>query len=190
MILLNKLEKSLYTDEIKLEDFRDIMQHTPTSDTHYLLLRMLIHQKLEENFPGTIGEDFDDSVAPNEIILDELIYTQLLAWLDVLGTVHDPTTTPSTEQKYLPIWDPETIATNFFKDTAQFGPLQWLARRYGHELRQGIVDEFLARTELKEVGRCMRDIATFFCFLFSGKGSSSSGGEESRLSQDVRQNVS
>jgi len=177
--LVRELEKVTTFDEDMFEETRDIMSHAPP-DTHYLLPRGIIHQKLAETFPGDVT-NFDDDA--NDIILDDTIYTRLLTWLDVLATIPDP----SGEEKYTPNWTPEVIVQNFFVDTALDGPLKWLTKKCGHELGLGIVDELMARTELREVGRTMRDIVDVFAFHTQVNWDSHSSWGESRLSQQVRE---
>lgn len=176
--LVRELEKVTTFDEDRFEETRDIMCHA-SPDTHFLLPRAIIHQKLAETFPGYVT-NFDDGA--NDIILDDAIYTRLLTWLDVLATIPDP----SDEEKYAPSWTPEIIVQNFFIDTALDGPLKWLTKKCGHELGLGIVDELMVRTELREVGRTMRDIVAVFAFHTQVNWELKSSSGESRLSQQVR----
>jgi hypothetical protein len=175
--LVRELKKVTTFDEDMFEETRDIMSHA-SPDTYYLLPRAIIHQKLVETFPGDVT-DFDDNA--NDIILDDSIYTRLLTWLDVLATIPDP----SGEQKYSPSWTPEIIVQNFFADTALDGPLKWLTKKCGHELGLGIVDELMVRTELRAVGRTLRDIVGVFAFYTQVNWELQSSSGESRLSQQV-----
>ena len=172
--LVRELEKVTTFDEDTFEETRDIMSQA-SPDTNYLLPRAIIHQKLAETFPGDIT-NFEDEA--NDIILDDTIYTRLLTWLDVLATIPDP----RGEEKYSPNWTPEIIVQNF---TALDGPLKWLTKKCGHELGLGIVDELMARTELREVGRTMRDIVGVFAFHTQVNWGLTSSCGESLLSQQV-----
>lgn len=155
------------------------MSHA-SPDTHYLLPRAIIHQKLAETFPGDVT-NFDEDI--NDVILDDTIYTRLPTWLDVLATIPDS----SDEEKYPPSWTPEIIVQNFLVDTALDGPLKWLTKKYRHELGLGIVDELMARTELREVGRTMRDIVAVFTFHTQVNWELQSNDGESRSSQQVKE---
>jgi hypothetical protein len=177
--LVREIEKVTALTEDDLENTRLIISNG-SSDAHHLLPRSVVRQRLAEIFPSDVT---NFNYEPDDIVLDELIYARLLTWFDVLAAIPEP----STEYKYPPSWTPEAIYQNFFVDTALDGPLKWLTKKCGYELGQGIIEVFLTRTELREVGKTLRDIASVFVLNTRLNWELESSSGYCRLSQSMKE---
>ena len=82
------------------------------------------------------------------------------------------------------------ILENFVSDTASDGPMKWLTKKCGHELGLAVVDLFLSRPELRNVGKTMNEMVALFAFHTQYNWEAESDNREGGFSQEVKDRCS